>query len=121
MIRRNRRTRTPLLAGLAAASLATVAIPPQVEATTKGLSQIVTPEIQPEGQLSLSFQAQSRRIGNPYELQAELGLTRWLEADVFQGLSPQEQIFGTLVGLVDREPYLLTTGFINWSTRGEKP
>jgi len=98
-----------------------VAIPPQVEATTKGLSQIVTPEIQPEGQLSLSFQAQSRRIGNPYELQGELGLTRWLEAAVFQGLKPEEEIFGTLVGLVDREPYLLTTGFVNWSTRGERP
>jgi hypothetical protein len=30
------------------------------------LSQIVTPDIEPQGQLSLSFQAQSEQIGNPY-------------------------------------------------------
>src|SRR5438067_8135235 len=44
-------------------------------ATTKGLSQIVTPDLQPEGDLSLSLQIQDKRIANPYELQAELGLT----------------------------------------------
>ena len=48
-------------------------------ATTKGLSQIVTPELQGPGDLSLSFQAQSERIANPYELQAEMGLTNWAE------------------------------------------
>ncbi|MGH8505423.1 MAG: hypothetical protein ACRETM_05585 [Stenotrophobium sp.] len=89
-------------------------------ATTKGLSQIVTPDLQPVGQLSLSFQAQSRQIANPFQLQAELGITSWLEAAVFQGLSPSEQIFGTQIGLIQNGPYLLTTGFINWSTRGQK-
>jgi hypothetical protein len=90
-------------------------------ATTKGLSQIVTPDLQPEGELSLSFQAQAREISNPYQLQAELGLTKWLEVAVFQGLSPDEQIFGTQIALVQRGPYLLTTGFINWSTHGSAP
>jgi len=90
-------------------------------ATTKGFSQIVTPDIQPEGQLSLSFQLQNKQIANPYELQAELGFTRWLEAAIFQGVKPNEQIFATLLGLVQREPYLLSVGFINWSTRGQKP
>ena len=103
------------------AVLAFVILPEPAAATTKGLSQIVTPDIQPEGQLSLSFQAQSKEIANPYEFQAELGLTKWLEAAVFQGVSPQEQIFGALVGLVAREPFLLSTGFINWSTKGQKP
>jgi hypothetical protein len=103
------------------AVLALIVLPGVARATTKGLSQIVTPDIQPEGQLSLSFQAQSRQIANPYELQAELGLTKWLEVALFQGVSPQEQIVGTLVGLVEREPFLLSTGFINWSTKGEKP
>jgi hypothetical protein len=40
--------------------------------TTKGLSQIVTPDLQAEGDLSLSLQIQDKRIANPYELQAEL-------------------------------------------------
>jgi hypothetical protein len=52
--------------------------------TTKGLSQIVTPDLEPEGDLSLSLQVQDKRIANPYELQAELGLTKWAEMDVFQ-------------------------------------
>jgi hypothetical protein len=62
----------------------------EAHATTKGLSQIVTPDLQPEGQSSLSFQAQARGIANPYQLQAEIGITSWLEAAVFQGLSPGE-------------------------------
>ena len=53
-----------------------------VFATTKGLSQIVTPELQAADDLSLSFQWQSLHIGNPYELQAELGLCDFAEAAV---------------------------------------
>ena len=83
--------------------------------TTKGLSQIVTPDLQAPGDLSLSFQAQSERIANPYELQAELGLTNWFEVAAFQGFKPNEQIFGTEVGLLTKEPWLLSMGFINWS------
>jgi len=104
-----------------AASIVALLVVESAAATTKGLSQIVTPDLQPEGELSLSFQAQARRIGNPYELQAELGLTKWLEAAVFQGLSPSEQILGTQLALLQHGPYLLTTGFINWSSRGAAP
>jgi hypothetical protein len=93
----------------------------EAHATTKGLSQIVTPDLQPEGQLSLSFQAQSREIGNPYELQAELGITSWLEAAVFQGLSPSEGVINVEAGLVQHGPWLLSTGFINWSASGSSP
>ena len=56
---------------------------PRVNATTKGSSQIVTPDLQPRGGPSLSFQLQSLRIANPYELQAELGLTKFAEMWVF--------------------------------------
>jgi hypothetical protein len=84
-------------------------------ATTKGLSQIVTPELQNAGDLSLSFQAQSERIANPYELQAEMGLTSWAEFAVFRGFKPDEWIFGTEFGLLTKEPYLLSVGFVNWS------
>jgi hypothetical protein len=84
-------------------------------ATTKGLSQIVTPELQGAGDLSLSFQAQSERIANPYELQAEMGLTSWAEFAVFRGFKPDDWIFSTEFGLLTKEPYLLSVGFLNWS------
>ena len=84
-------------------------------ATTKGLSQIVTPELQPEGNLSLSLQIQDKRIANPYELQAEMGLTKWAEVAVFRGFQPDDWIFATEIGLLTKEPYLLSVGFINWS------
>ena len=86
-------------------------------ATTKGLSQIVTPDLQEEGDLSLSLQIQDERIGNPYELQAELGLTKWAEVAVFQGFKPNEEIFATEFGILAKEPYLLSIGFTNWSPR----
>ncbi len=75
----------------------------------------MTPDLQPPGDLSVSFQAQSERIANPYELQAELGLTNWGEIAVFQGFNPNEQIFGTEIGLLTKEPWLLSIGFVNWS------
>jgi len=86
-----------------------------VYGTTKGLSQIVTPDLQSAGDLSLSFQAQSMKIGNPYELQSELGLTKWAEVAVFKGFKPNELIFGTEFGLLQKEPWLLSAGFVNWS------
>src|ERR1700682_2043240 len=79
-------------------------------ATTKGLSQIVTPDLQVPGGLSLSFQAQSERIANPYEIQGELGLTKWAEIAVFKGFQPNEVIFGTEIGLIQKQPYLLSVG-----------
>jgi hypothetical protein len=90
-------------------------LPPAAHATTKGLSQIVTPELQSPGDFSLSFQAQSERIANPYQLQGELGLTNWAEVAVFKGFKPNELIFGTEFGLLRKEPYLLSMGFVNWS------
>ncbi|MEY2479765.1 MAG: hypothetical protein QOI04_692 [Verrucomicrobiota bacterium] len=89
--------------------------PAQLFATTKGLSQIVTPDLQGPGELSLSFQAQAKEIANPYELQAELGLTEWGELAVFKGFDPNEVIFGTEFGLLREKPYLLSVGFVNWS------
>ena len=84
-------------------------------ATTKGLSQIVTPDLQAEGDLSLSLQIQDKRIANPYELQAELGLTKWAEVSVFRGFQPDDWIFATELGILTKDPYLLSVGFINWS------
>jgi len=88
---------------------------PSALATTKGLSQIVTPDLQDEGDLSLSLQIQDERIANPYQLQAEMGLTKWGEVAVFRGFDPDEWIFGTELGILRTEPYLLSVGFVNWS------
>src|SRR6478672_7499153 len=84
-------------------------------ATTKGLSQIVTPDLQDEGDLSLSLQIQDKRIANPYELQAEMGVTKWGEVAAFRGFDPDDWIFATEFGLLQKEPYLLAVGFVNWS------
>jgi hypothetical protein len=92
-----------------------ISFAPHSSATTKGLSQIVTPDLQPEGELSLSLQIQDKRIANPYELQAEMGLTKWAEFAVFRGFKPDDWIFGTEFGLLTKEPYLLSVGFVNWS------
>lgn len=93
-----------------------------VHATTKGLSQIVTPDLQKAGDLSLSLQIQDKRIANPYELQAEMGLTDRAEVAVFRGFKPDDWIFATEFGLLIKEPYLLSVGFVNWSPhRGVDP
>ena len=92
-----------------------LSVAPSASATTKGLSQIVTPDLQGPGELSLSFQAQSEQIANPFELQAEMGLTKWAEFAVFRGFKPDDWIFGTEFGLLTKEPWLLSTGFVNWS------
>ena len=104
-----------LIASYFLAVIASLAAAQMCFATTKGLSQIVTPDLQPEGDFSLSFQAQSERIANPYELQGELGVTKWAEVAVFKGFKPNELIFGTELGLIQHEPYLLSVGFVNWS------
>lgn len=87
----------------------------QMHATTKGLSQIVTPDLEPQGDVSVSAQIQSERIGNPYEAQLEVGLLKWAEIAVFKGFKPNELIFGTEIGLLQQEPWLLSIGAINWS------
>jgi hypothetical protein len=105
--------RSVVVGGLAVVFLAI--FPREARPTTKGLSQIVTPDLQSAGDFSLSLQAQSERIGNPFQLQSEIGLTNWAEVAVFKGFKPNELIFGTEFGLVQKEPYLLSAGFVNWS------
>ena len=90
-------------------------------ATTKGLNQIVTPDVQPFGILSLSVQQQDPNIANRYEVQAELGLTNRLEVAVFQGYSPPEQVVNAEYSLFQKNPYLLSVGFFNWTTHGSAP
>ena len=90
-------------------------------ATTKGLNQIVTPDIQPVGVLSLSFQGQHESIGNSLQFQAEYGITPRFEVAFFEGLKPGQQTAAAEYSLVAHGPYLLSTGFINWISNGGAP
>jgi hypothetical protein len=96
-------------------------VPTATLATTKGLSQIVTPDLQPAGQLSLSVQAQDHAIGNPWQAQAELGLSDWAEVAAFQGFSPNEWFAAAEFGMLRTQPLLLSTGFLAWSSKGGSP
>jgi len=89
-------------------------------ATTKGLNQIVTPDIQPQGILSISFQAQQPAIGNRDELQFEYGITPNFEVAVFQGLVPGETVLHAEWGLIQRKDFLLSTGVLGIE-QGRKP
>src|SRR2546423_21537 len=112
-----RTSNTPLIscAKIIVMTIGILSSAPSSFATTKGLSQIVTPDLQGEGDLSLSLQIQDKRIANPYELQAELGLTKWAEVAVFRGFQPDDWIFATEIGFLTKEPYLLSVGLVNWS------
>lgn len=90
-------------------------------ATTKGLNQIVTPDVQPVGQLSLSLQFQHQILGNSEQAQYELGLTKRFELAASQGFKPGEGILSSELGLVQTEHYLLSTGFLGWGTEGDRP
>ncbi len=94
------------LAGLALS----VAAGSPAGATTKGLNQIITPDTQPEGVLSISFQGEHPAIGNSKQLQFEVGLTRKLEVALSRGLSPGQFIGGVEYGLVQRPHLLFSTG-----------
>jgi len=85
-------------------------------ATTKGLNQIVTPDIQPQGDLSVSFQLQHKDLGNPQQIQLEYGITKKLEVAVFQGFSPRQTVGGFEYGFLQRGPYLLSGGLANYTT-----
>ncbi len=75
-----------------------------------------------EGDISVSFQLQDEKIGNPYQIQAELGVTKWLELAAFKGFKPDDYILGTEIALIQKEPWLLSIGAINWSPKyGDPP
>lgn len=91
---------------------------PQTFATTKGLNQIVTPDVQPFGTASVSYQQQDPNIGNPSEVQLEVGIAPQLEVAYFHGFKPHEEIGGAELGLVAKGPWLLSVGDVGWSSRG---
>ena len=99
-----------VLAGAVIGGLAVLSLP--AWATTKGLNQIVTPDIQPTGVFSLSYQAQNDAIGNSNQLQFELGLTKRLEIAETQGLSPEESAVDVEYALIQSPSFLLSTGVL---------
>ncbi len=108
------------LQALSLAVLLTLAVGP-VGATTKGLNQIVTPDIQPLGVLSVSFQQEDPNIGNRCQVQLELGITKRFELAYFHGVSPPEDFLNAEYGIVQDRHFLLSTGFANYTDRGSSP
>jgi hypothetical protein len=100
------------------ACLAGTSLP--AHATTKGLNQIVTPDIQPLGVLSTSCQMQNPAIGDSAELQLELGITKNFEIAAFQGFSPGATVLNCELGLVQRKSFLLSAGVLGIQ-KGLKP
>jgi hypothetical protein len=90
-------------------------------ASTKGLNQIVTPDVQPKNLLSLSMQYQHPAVGNASEAQMELGLSDRFEVAYFQGLKPGIGLLASELGLIQSKHWLLSTGFVNLSTEGDAP
>jgi hypothetical protein len=84
-------------------------------ATTKGLNQIVTPDLEPMGNLSLSYQTQNAAIGNAREVQFELGLTNWAEIAIFRGLAPNTWVGNVEMG-VRKGCDLYSAGFSSWTS-----
>jgi len=103
---------TPNKLVIALAILLAVALSTASYATTKGLNQIVTPDIQPMGVLCTSFQDENAALGNPQQLQLELGLTDSFEVAIFQGFSPEQTVFNAELGLVQKKYFLLSTGLL---------
>jgi hypothetical protein len=101
-----------------AAALITGALASGAFATTKGLNQIVTPDVQPTGQFSISYQQQDPQIGNQNQVQLELGVCKEFEIAYFHGFSPPFEVLNAEVGLVDKRPWLLSTGFLGWTSNG---
>ena len=94
---------------------------PCLRATIGGFNQIVTPDIQPEGSFSIGALGEDKAIGDQGKLQLELGLTPWLGAAYYQGVSPSEGLVAAEASLLAKGPHLVTVGFVNWSTRGGTP
>lgn len=106
-----------------AAAALLVLLTPSAQATTKGLNQIVTPDIQATRVFSLSVQAQDGRIGNPLQLQYEVGIARGLEIAASQGLRPGQTALHVEASLLDCRPWLVGAGVMNWDprARGSQP
>ncbi len=86
-------------------------------ATTKGLNQIVTPDVQPQGLLSLSVQQVHPQIDNATQFQVEYGLTKRFELSYAHGFSPDQDKLAGEYALIQKNPYLLSVGFLNYTRR----
>lgn len=88
-------------------------------ASLLGLNQIVTPDIQPEGELSISVFGVNKAAGNELEMQIDLGLSPSCEISVSRSFVPGQTETAIQVGLASRGPFLLSVG--TWSAhRGIK-
>lgn len=95
------------LAGYSAPALANI----------NGFNQIASPDVQPDGLLSISLQAVNPDMYNSRQLQAELGIADRLGVAVFRGFEPGNLEVNAELALVNRGPYLLSVGMLGVENR----
>ena len=83
-------------------------------ANFQGLNQVLTPDLQPVGNLSLAFQEQHQAIGSPSGTLLELGVNRYLDLAVTQAFTPSQWSLGVETGF-RRGQHLFAAGLANWT------
>ncbi len=96
---------------LAAAGLLLAFASRSSEGTISGLNQIITPEVQPPGTLSLGWQEQNRGIGTQGQAQIEAGIIQRLGVAYYHSFSPRTDYLGAEIGLLQSDPFHVSAGF----------
>jgi hypothetical protein len=99
---------------LTLALLLTLAAAGAACASIEGCNQVVTPDLQPVGLLSLNFQQEHRAIGSPTIMQAEIGVTKYLDLCLTRDFTPNQWSLGFETGW-QHGPHLFAAGFQNWA------
>jgi hypothetical protein len=85
-------------------------------ATIVGLNQIVTPDIQPEGLLSVNFQVEHPALGDSRQILLDLGINKSLEFTYFGGITTGHNAVGAQVALVQKKYFVLSAGTLGLET-----
>jgi hypothetical protein len=73
----------------------------------------MTPDLQPVGLLSLNYQQEHPALGSPCLMQAEIGVTRYLDVNFTHDFTLRDWSVGVMTGL-QSGPHLFAAGVANW-------
>jgi hypothetical protein len=86
-------------------------------ANINGFNQIATPDVEPDGLLSIGLQQVNPYMYNSVQLQAELGIADRLGVAVFRGFEPGSVEVDAELAIINRDPYLLSVGMLGMENR----